>query len=64
MKLGEIEGIKARLDKRLGSDDLLKVWDIQHSYLLTGLSPFTLQEARYRTGSQKEYQKLSWIQFH
>jgi hypothetical protein len=25
MKLGEAEGIKARLDKRLGSDELLKV---------------------------------------
>ncbi len=25
MKLGDVEGIKARLDKRLGSDDLLKV---------------------------------------
>jgi hypothetical protein len=25
VKLGDVEGIKARLDKRLGSDDLLKV---------------------------------------
>jgi hypothetical protein len=25
VKLGEVEGIKARLDKRLGSDELLKV---------------------------------------
>ena len=48
IKLGEIEGVKARLDKRLGSDELLKVY-LQLIQLIQGVSSFTVQKGWNRS---------------
>jgi len=32
IKLGDVEGVRARLDKRLGSDELLKVYNPCHVF--------------------------------
>jgi hypothetical protein len=42
MKLGDVEGIKARLDKRLGNDELLKVC-LSLTELNVDSSPSSLQ---------------------